>query len=46
MMLQSAEPVQEWDADQITCLRACVMKPEHQEWLPGNFETVERPILT
>jgi hypothetical protein len=34
MMLQSAEPVQEWDADQITCLRACVMKPEHQEWLP------------
>ena len=34
VMLESAEPVRTWDADQITCLRACVMKPEHHEWMP------------
>jgi glutamate/tyrosine decarboxylase-like PLP-dependent enzyme len=33
-MLEPARPVQRWDADEITCLRACVMKPEHREWLP------------
>jgi hypothetical protein len=33
-MLQDAHPVEFWDEDQITCLRACVMKPEHLEWMP------------
>jgi len=33
-MLEPAQPVQHWDADEITCLRACVMKPEHRDWLP------------
>jgi glutamate/tyrosine decarboxylase-like PLP-dependent enzyme len=33
-MLSQANPVSAWDADEITCLRACVMKPEHREWLP------------
>jgi glutamate/tyrosine decarboxylase-like PLP-dependent enzyme len=44
VMLQSAEPVQEWDADQITCLRACVMKPEHQEWLPEILKRLKGPF--
>ncbi|MCI0452532.1 MAG: aminotransferase class V-fold PLP-dependent enzyme [Candidatus Latescibacteria bacterium] len=32
-----AEPcgaVQEWDSSEVVCLRACVMKPEHREWIP------------
>jgi glutamate/tyrosine decarboxylase-like PLP-dependent enzyme len=33
-MLEPTQPVQHWDADEITCLRACVMKPEHRDWLP------------
>jgi hypothetical protein len=33
-MLEASQPVQNWDADAITCLRACVMKPEHKTWLP------------
>ncbi|HWC89244.1 MAG TPA: aminotransferase class I/II-fold pyridoxal phosphate-dependent enzyme, partial [Pirellulales bacterium] len=33
-MLEPAQPVQHWDTDEITCLRACVMKPEHRDWLP------------
>ncbi len=33
-MLEPYNPVQEWDADRITCLRACAMKPEHRDWMP------------
>jgi len=32
-MLEPAAPVGRWDADEIACLRACVMKPEHREWM-------------
>jgi glutamate/tyrosine decarboxylase-like PLP-dependent enzyme len=34
MMLKAAAPVTRWDAEEILCLRACVMKPEHREWMP------------
>jgi len=33
-MLERSQPVEIWDADVITCLRACVMKPEHKNWMP------------
>ena len=33
VMLEPAAPVRRWDTDEITCLRACVMKPEHREWM-------------
>ena len=23
----------QWDADRVTCLRSCLMKPEHREWV-------------
>ena len=32
-LLEAAAPVARWDAGEIVCLRACVMKPEHREWL-------------
>lgn len=32
-MLQAVHPVDTWDVDTITCLRACVMKPEHRQWM-------------
>jgi tyrosine decarboxylase/aspartate 1-decarboxylase len=32
-LLAAASPVQSWDRDDITCLRACVMKPEHHAWM-------------
>ena len=34
VMAEAAQPVELWDDDHITCLRACVMKPEHREWIP------------
>jgi hypothetical protein len=34
IMIESCAPVSQWDAEEITCLRACVMKPEHRGWMP------------
>jgi len=33
-ILDASAPVSRWDADEIVCLRACAMKPEHREWMP------------
>ncbi|NNF17049.1 MAG: aspartate aminotransferase family protein [Gammaproteobacteria bacterium] len=33
-MCVSLQGIQDWDQDHVECLRACVMKPEHHEWLP------------
>jgi len=33
-MLEASAPVARWDAGEILCLRACVMKPEHRDWMP------------
>lgn len=33
-MFEARSPVQDWDADEVTCLRACAMKPEHRDWTP------------
>lgn len=34
VMAEPVRPVERWDAEHITCLRACVMKPEHGDWIP------------
>ena len=42
---QMCEPtgaVQDWDRPDLTCLRACVMKPEHLEWMPQILERLDR----
>jgi glutamate/tyrosine decarboxylase-like PLP-dependent enzyme len=33
-MVEPCGAVRERDADDVTCLRACAMKPEHREWMP------------
>jgi len=33
-MVEAVKPVAVWNSENITCLRACVMKPEHLEWMP------------
>lgn len=32
--LNARGAVQHWDQDEITCLRSCLMKPDHLEWMP------------
>ena len=33
-MLGRADSIFEWDEDEVACLRACTMKPEHRQWIP------------
>jgi glutamate/tyrosine decarboxylase-like PLP-dependent enzyme len=33
-MVEGTGVIEAWDANEIVCLRACVMKPEHREWMP------------
>lgn len=30
-----------WDAEELTCLRVCLMKPEHHAWLPEIWARLE-----
>jgi glutamate/tyrosine decarboxylase-like PLP-dependent enzyme len=33
-MVEPTAAIREWDSESVTCLRACVMKPEHRQWMP------------
>lgn len=39
-------PIQHWDADQVTCLRSCLMKPEHHFWLPQILTILQAVVTT
>jgi glutamate/tyrosine decarboxylase-like PLP-dependent enzyme len=43
-MLAASAPVSDWDLDEIICLRACVMKPEHREWMPQIIERLQAAV--
>jgi hypothetical protein len=30
-----------WDEDEVACLRSCLIKPEHADWVDRIFETLE-----
>ncbi|MEW4488134.1 aminotransferase class I/II-fold pyridoxal phosphate-dependent enzyme [Thalassoglobus sp. JC818] len=36
-----AQPDLEWDRETLVCLRACLMKPEHLDWMPRILEVME-----
>jgi tyrosine decarboxylase/aspartate 1-decarboxylase len=44
VMLESANPVLRWDAEEIVCLRACAMKPEHQDWMPEILSRLQASL--
>ncbi len=33
-----------WDAEELVCLRACLMKPEHRDWLPEIWVRLEAAL--
>jgi glutamate/tyrosine decarboxylase-like PLP-dependent enzyme len=37
-MAEPSAPVTTWDREDVVCLRACVMKPSHREWMPQILE--------
>lgn len=40
--VEPIQAIQEWDADNVVCLRSCLMKPEHREWLPQILTRLDR----
>ncbi len=43
-MFEGLAPVDRWDAEDLMCLRACVMKPEHREWVPELLTRLSRAM--
>ncbi len=41
-MVEPTGAVGEWDVDTVTCLRACVMKPEHRDWMGEIYVRLDR----
>jgi tyrosine decarboxylase/aspartate 1-decarboxylase len=41
-LVEPAGAIRDWDAASVTCLRACVMKPEHREWMPEILTRLRR----
>ena len=35
-------PQVEFDQDSVTCLRSCLMKPEHAQWLERIWEILDQ----
>jgi glutamate/tyrosine decarboxylase-like PLP-dependent enzyme len=40
-LCEASAPVETWDADSMTCLRACLMKAEHRDWLTAIRERLD-----
>jgi tyrosine decarboxylase / aspartate 1-decarboxylase len=45
-MVEAYAPVAEWDAEGLLCLRACVMKPEHRDWMPEILKRLREAAHT
>lgn len=43
-MLETTGAIQQWDEEQVTCLRSCLMKPEHLAWMPEIFHRLEKTV--
>jgi tyrosine decarboxylase / aspartate 1-decarboxylase len=43
-LFEGLAPVERWDAEDLVCLRACVMKPEHREWVPELLQRLGRAM--
>ncbi|MBT8130706.1 MAG: aspartate aminotransferase family protein, partial [Gammaproteobacteria bacterium] len=43
-MCVAAQAVDEWDQDSLMCLRACVMKADHQDWIAQILERLDLAV--
>jgi glutamate/tyrosine decarboxylase-like PLP-dependent enzyme len=43
--LRKKWPDVEFDQDEVVCLRTCLMKPEHLDWIGGIFERLESSVI-
>ena len=42
LLFEEAAHGMQWDQDHLTCLRACVMKPDHLDWIDKIYESLEK----
>jgi len=45
MMVENCGAIETWDVDQVTCLRSCLMKPEHLSWMPEITSRLEQTLV-
>ena len=45
LFIESEEEIQ-WDQDDVTCLRSCLMKPEHLDWIGHIWQVLNRAAYT
>lgn len=43
-MVEPCGAIQNWNAEHVTCLRSCLMKPEHREWMPEITRRLEQAL--
>lgn len=41
-LVEPSSTIENWDQSEVTCLRACVMKPEHLEWMPKILQKLNQ----
>jgi tyrosine decarboxylase/aspartate 1-decarboxylase len=44
-LLQQHWPDVDFDQDRVTCLRSCLMKPEHAAWLDAIWDRLEAAFV-
>ncbi len=40
-LCEASGAIEQWDQDSLSCLRACVMKPDHLDWIPRILERLD-----
>lgn len=43
-LVEHHQAIARWDHNQVTCLRACTMKPEHLPWMPRIIEQLQAAL--
>jgi len=43
-MVEPCQAIETWDAEQVTCLRSCLMKPEHLTWMPEITKRLDAAV--
>jgi tyrosine decarboxylase / aspartate 1-decarboxylase len=44
-LMRSWWPDLTWDQEQVTCLRSCLMKPEHLDWLDRIWQVLDGVMI-
>lgn len=43
-LVEATQAVETWDSESVVCVRSCLMKPEHEAWMPKIIELLNRVL--